>query len=174
MKRKIIAMLLLMMLCVSVCSCGKLVKPAEPTPPPIVEVMPSTLLTINEACEMTKTTLVQEGGIEKDGAASYVMYRGEPVGAADTVKISVEQYTAEVTKESIKQKFDTDHTKRTSAEDVEGIENCFIAYPTAYYYKDGYYLKITAGSGNDDTQKKLLTTMIQSAAQRLDSFITVQ
>lgn len=157
-------------ICIALCGCGANTS-SQPTPAPIVQVMPSTLLTINEACQMTGATLVQEGGIENDGGASYVLYRGEPVGSADVVKISVEQYTSDVSKESIKQKFDNDHAKRTSAESVEGLENCFIAYPFAYYYKDGYYIKITAGSGSDDAQKQLLTTMITSAAQRLDTFL---
>lgn len=157
-------------ICIALGGCGANT-PSQPTPAPIVQVMPSTLLTINEACQMTGATLVQEGGIETDGGASYVLYRGEPVGSADIVKISVEQYTNEISKENIKQKFDTDHEKRTSAETVDGLENCFIAYPFAYYYKDGYYIKITAGSGNDDTQKQLLTKMITSAAQRLDTFL---
>ena len=120
-----------------------------------MEVIPSAVLSINEASSATGVQLVQEGGVEKENGASYVLYRSEPWGAADTVKVMIEQYSADVSKESIKQKFDEEREKRTTAQDVEGMENCFTAFPSAYYYKDGYYIKITAGSGDTEEQKKL-------------------
>lgn len=169
--KKAAAVIIAAIMCVSVCGCKGGGKNAEPTPPPIVEVVPTTLVTIHDATAATGDNLVQEGGIEKDGDASYALYRGEPIGSADTVKIQIEQYSASVSKESIKQKFDKDKSLRPSAEDVEGMTDCFIAFPSAYYYKDGYYVKITAGSGSDDKQKSLLKSLISTAAKNLDSFI---
>lgn len=171
MNKKIIAAALAAVMCISACGCSGGGKNAEPTPAPVVEVIPSTLLTINDAISKTGTQLVQDGEIEvKDGTKS-VLYRSEPWGVADTVKVSVEQYTSEVSKESIKQKFDNDRSMRADAVDVDGMENCFTAFPSAYYYNDGYYIKITAGSGSTDEQRALLVSLIQTAASNLNGFI---
>lgn len=168
--KKIIGVVSALALCVSLGACSN-GSPSNPTPVPAQEVIPSAVLSINEVCSATGKQLVQEGGIGKENDASYVLYRGEPWGSADTVKVSIEQYSSSVPKENVKQRFDDDRAKRTSAEDVEGMENCFVAFPSAYYYKDGYYIKITAGSGDTEEQKRLLIMLIQTAAKNLDGFI---
>lgn len=171
MRRNLVSAVSALLVCAFLGACSGGEKAPAQTPASPIVVIPSAVLSINEVCSATGAQLVQEGGIEQEDGTSYVLYRGEPWGSADTVKVSIEQYSDSVTKDSVKKKFDDARAKRTLAEDVEGVENCFVAFPTAYYYNDGYYIRITAGSGDTEEQKKLLTMLIKTASKNLNGFI---
>lgn len=55
---------------------------------------------------------------------------------------------------------------------VDGIGvDCYIAYPYINIFDRGCYIRISAGSGSDDGQKNLLTTLGTTAAVALESAI---
>lgn len=171
--KKISLVILSIILLLNLCGCGE--KPPslpQATPTPIIEVAPTDIISIEDAAAVINYAPVIDGGsITKEGDKSSVLYRSEPIGSGDIIKVSVTQYTKEITKEQIKTEFDTGKSKRPKAIDIGSIENCYLAYPSIHLYKDGYHIEITAGSGGEDAQKQLLEQLASRALENLNKLI---
>jgi hypothetical protein len=139
----------------------------------IPEVDPAALITAEDVASYAGYTPVKdEDSTQKSEDGAVVLYRSEPIGEKDTVKVKVIQYSASVTKDEIKERYENAKNKRSSAEEVSGIgEEAYIAFPTIHVYDRGCIIEITAGSGSDDTQKVLLKNLAAVAVQRLEETV---
>jgi len=138
--------------------------------------MPSDVLTISDLQKIISYSPVLET-IRNEAYEKEILYRSDPIGREDVVKVRVKQYTDVNSKDKIKEMYNSDKAFRPSSEDVvlgegcEGVE-AYIAFPSVHMYYDGYYVTITAGSGSDNTQKQTLTTAANDAALNLKNLIT--
>ena len=58
---------------------------------------------------------------------------------------------------------------------IEGIgEDCYIAYPYINVYDRGCYIRISAGSGNDEAQRELLENLASIAAGEVERVIPLE
>lgn len=170
--KRIIAALAAGIMMLTLCACGGNGTPAAtPAPTSVPEISPAQVLTVEDASALVGYTLVQEGDVLQEDGAKAVFYRSEPVGAKDTVKVIIHQYSTSVSKDDIKSEFTDRKAKRPKAVDVEGIPDCYIAYPSVTFYEDGYLVQIFAGSGSDDAQKTLLVSAAQKAKANLENLI---
>lgn len=141
--------------------------------PAITELDPSALLPIEQAALTVGYNLTSDGVTTDADGTKTVLYRPEPLGSADTVKVCVKQYSTSVSKDSIRSEFDDDRAARSDTEtiDATGID-VYIALPSIRMYYDGYYITITAGSGSNDAQKDLLVSLAQTAAANLSTLLS--
>jgi hypothetical protein len=172
--KKIIAIVSALFVTLSLCSCGGGggLQSAVPTATPIPEAVPTEVLKLSDvqAAVGSELTYVQEGGVEKDGNVSTAVYRTEPLGKGDLVRVEIRQLTSQVTREQVRAEYDEMKSKRPSAQNVEGLgDDAYIAYPSIHVYKDGYHLEITAGSGADEAQAALLKNLAQTAMRSLEA-----
>lgn len=163
-------------LCVPVILSGcspETVLKREPTPVPIITVNPEELITTVDVSAVAAYVPVQEKS-DSDGVET-VLYRSEPVGQGDIVKVSVRQYSDSVAKDDIKAEYERAKSLRPKAEVVDGIgDDAYIAYPSVHIYRDGYHVTITAGSGSGDEQKTLLEQLAKTADDRLKDMLGSQ
>ncbi len=171
-KKYLIALIMVAaVIVIVVAGCSKEEEPisAEPT---IIELDPSALLTVEQATAAVGYELTADGITADADGTKTVLYHPEPLGLADTVQVSVKQYSESVSKDSIRSEFDSDREARSDAEavDATGVD-VYIALPSIRMYYDGYYITITAGSGSDDGQKNLLVSLAQTAAANLSTLL---
>ncbi len=158
-----------------VCGCTRISRTdsEEAQKVQIVTIEPTELISLDTVKELTGYDMTDDGTKESDGVKS-VLYRTEPIGEADTVKVEVRQYSETVAKEEIQAKFDEMRSKRSSAETIDTLGcDAYVAYPSLHFYCDGYLVTITAGSGSDDGQKELLVRFAEIAVENLRSMISV-
>lgn len=158
------------------CSCSKeggANKPAPTASPvPIYSLMPADILTADNLSSIITYTPVCDN-LSDTPTEKAILYRSEPMGK-DPVKIEVMQYSADFAKANVKAKYDADKALRPSGEELalEGGFEGYIAFPYAKIYYDGYYVTITAGSGNNDEQKQLLKNAADMAAGNLKNLLS--
>lgn len=149
MKKALILLISLILLLTS-CSVGK--------PKYISEVAPSQLLTVEDITPYLDYTPELSEELSRRG--SVARYLSNPKGQGDPVIVKVYQKNGLLSQEKVEAYFDECKKMRSDAFDVAiEADKAFIAYPTLHYYINGYHIEITAGSGNDDLQKVLLTNL---------------
>lgn len=172
--KKILMVLSVFMIFICIGGCDSTVTNNTPTPEPIIQVDPTALISEQTAREITGSELILDGGAStEDDGVKTALYRTEPIGNADIVKVEVRQYSQTVSKEDIKQIFDNAKAKRPKAETIDDLGcDAYIAFPSVNIYKDGYLVTITAGSGSDDGQKNMLKSFAQTAVDNLNALIS--
>ncbi|MCX7714223.1 MAG: hypothetical protein N2171_00620 [Clostridia bacterium] len=156
MKKILFAVLNLLSLCI-LCSCTAANTLQQSTPGPIVYLNPESVFTLENAAAIVNYSPVIDGNIEKKNNMTSILYHSEPIGQGDTVRVTVRQYTDAITKQQVKEEYDMMKSMRPKAIKLDNVgEDAYIAYPSVHIYMDGYHIEITAGSGDDDTQKALL------------------
>lgn len=170
--KKLLFTLSALVLTISLCACsgGPFGKPA---PTPVPDIDPAALLTPQDIAAYTGYTLVTEpSGTGRNGNIAEVLYRSEPVGQYDTVKVKLTQFTDTIDYQMLFEQYEAEKAKRTSAELIGGIgQEAYIAFPTIHIYDKGCLIDITAGSGADENQKALLISLGAVAANRLEQII---
>ncbi len=167
MKRKLSVILSLICMMLLLCtSCGKSVKN-------IPEIDPSSLITADDISVCAGYELVMdEAGVVRDGNTAEVLYKSDPIGKNDVVKVKVTQYTNQISDSEISQQYENAKSKRSSAETVSDMgEDAYIAYPSIHIYDRGCIIEITAGSGSDETQTALLKSLATVAVTRFETMM---
>ena len=119
------------------------------------------------------TMKADKEGVTNDGSARTVVYVPNPIGSADTVTVSIEQFSESVTTNQVWADYENSRIRRKDMEFVEGIgEDCYIAYPYINVYVRGCFIRISAGSGDNDEQADLLKSLAKSAALKVEGMIT--
>lgn len=140
---------------------------ATPKAAEIYSLNPSDVLTADNLSMLVTYPLICNV-ISDTPESKTLLCQSDPAGN-DPIRIDVEQYSEKTAKSDIAAKYNSDKAKRSSAEDIElesGFEG-YIAYPYVKIYHDGYYITVTAGSGNDDEQKQLLTEIAAVAVKNI-------
>ncbi|MCH5209603.1 MAG: hypothetical protein J1F01_01430 [Oscillospiraceae bacterium] len=142
----------------------------------IPEVDPASLITAEDiAANAGYTPVVEPSQTMREGNTATVLYRSEPIGQNDIVKVTVTQFTDTINYQQIYADFDQAKMSRSSAETITGVgQDAYVAFPSIHVYDRGCVIDITAGSGADDTQKSLLINLALTAAGRLESIIPDQ
>lgn len=141
----------------------------EPTPEPVISASVIDLLPISDVQEIISYTLVTKNVTENS-----LIYTSDPIGAGDTISVSINQYSSTVTKEQIRSEYEEQRSRRPSAEAVEGIgESAYIAYPSIHIYQNGYCITVTAGSGSDQYQHDLLVLLGKIVINNLNEIVNV-
>lgn len=167
----------ILLICAAVCiftSCSKeggIMPTASPAPVSVYNLNPSDVLTADNLSLLVTYPLICNTILDTPEKKT-LLCQSEPIGH-DPIRIDVEQYSDKIPKSDIKAKYDSDKSRRSSSEDImldNGFEG-YIAYPYVKIYHDGYYITITAGSGNDDAQKQLLTQIAETAVGNIKALL---
>ena len=159
---------ILAVICLCACNNNGGIGGVSATPTPIPQISPEEVLPIESAVSAVGYELVSDGETEKDGERS-VLYRTEPIGKNDVVKVTVRQFSETVSEQEVTDKFYAAKESRPSAETIASVgDDAFLAFPSIHVYKDGRYVEITAGSGADDTQRELLISLGKTAAGNIE------
>ncbi len=142
----------------------------------IPRVSPDMLISAETASAAAGNTLSLSGeGIVSDGNKLTAVYVTDPVGAADGVTVSIEQFSDTLSTTDIWNEYENARILRTDNEKIEGIgADCYVAYPYIHIYDRGCHISISAGSGSDEGQKALLTNLGTTAAVALESLIPAE
>lgn len=141
---------------------------------PVPEVNPAALITTDDVVAVAGyVPVIEESGTVRDGNMATVLYRSEPIGQHDTVKVKVTQFTDSVTKDEISKQYENAKEKRPSAEIVPSMgQEAYIAFPSIVMYDRGCMIEITAGSGAGQEQKDMLKSFANIAAGRIEEMIS--
>lgn len=163
----------LISLALSVCVCACSAPFSKPQPTPVPDIDPAMLITAQDVAAYAGYTPVAEpSGTGRNGNIAEVLYRSEPLGQHDNVKVKITQFTDTIDYQMLFEQYEQEKAKRASAELIPGIgQEAYIAYPTIHVYDKGCLIDITAGSGSDETQKNLLTSLAAVAASRVETII---
>ena len=166
--KKILAIIMCMATVLCLASCG------GGSDKETTRISPDELLTADTVSDITGVTMkADKEGVTNDGSARTVVYVPNPIGSADTVTVSIEQFSESVTTNQVWADYENSRIRRKDMEFVEGIgEDCYIAYPYINVYVRGCFIRISAGSGDNDEQADLLKSLATSAALKVEGMIT--
>ncbi len=164
--KKIFLILICVITAFSVCACGGSTEP-------IPDINPSELITTDELAAMIGYQPMLDGGaVKQDDVFKSAMYVSDPVGQGDPVEIRIYQYNEATPIENVWYSYDTARASRESAEEVAELgESAYIAFPSINIYDRGCYIRITAGSGNDDNQKNLLMSIAKTVVANFEEIM---
>lgn len=139
----------------------------------VVTLSPENLISAETASTAAGATLtMSEDGVVKDGNMLTVTYVSNPIGANDSVSVSIEQFSDTLSTSQIWNEYEANRIYRTDMEYIDGIgEDCYIAFPYINIYDRGCYIRISAGSGSDEGQKNMLINLGTTAAIALEAAI---
>lgn len=139
----------------------------------IPRVSPDMLISAETASAAAGNTLsLSDTGIVSEGNKLTAVYETDPVGAADGVTVSIEQFSDTLSTTEIWNEYENTRILRSDNEKIEGIgADCYVAYPYIHIYDRGCHITISAGSGSDEGQKALLTNLGTAAAVALEALI---
>lgn len=158
--------------CAALSGCGERSSNADIKEPVIVQVEPTDVMPIETAESIVGYALVAEDTEISENGAKSVLYRTEPIGQADIVKVEVRQYSDSITKEEIYSEYITAKDKRSDAEAVDVFDTeAYVAYPSIHMYYEGYIISITAGSGSDEGQQNMLISFASAALGNLAALL---
>ena len=101
-----------------------------------------------------------------------MLYRSEPIGQYDTVEVKVLQFNDAMPYQQIFAEYEANKAKRKDIKLVESLgQEAYIAFPTIFVYDRGCLVSITAGSGADDEQERLLKNLAFTAVGKLEEQI---
>lgn len=165
--KKLLLLIISLIMSMFLTACG------EEKKEPIPVLDPSQLITAEELAPLVGYQPILDGGAVKyDGNKATALYRPETLGSADIVEVTVVQYSETYPLDNVWYTYDESRMLRQSAENLFELgESAFIAYPSINVFDRGCYLKITAGSGNDDNQKNLLLNLAKTAIIKLEGIM---
>ena len=166
--KKLILALSCLIVTIGLCSCG-----GKKEPEPVPELDPAQLITAEDVAAVAGyTPVVVPEGTAKNGNRSSVLYRSEPIGKHDTVEVKLVQFNDDMPYQQIFSEYEANKAKRSDAKLVDSLgQEAYIAFPTIYVYDRGCLLSITAGSGADDEQERLLKNLAFTAVGKLEEQI---
>ena len=166
--KKILLIFASIAMIICLCACS-----AKEEPIVIPDVDPASLITPEDiAANAGYTPVVEASQTTREGNTATVLYRSEPVGQYDTVRVTVTQFTDTIDYQQIYAAFDQTKMTRPSAETITGVgQDAYVAFPSIHVYDRGCVIDITAGSGADDVQRNLLINLALTAAGRLEAII---
>ena len=172
--KKVLLIAASLLMIIGLCACGSgggLF--AKPTPTPVPEIDPASLITVDDVViNAGYTPVVEPSGTTRERNVATVLYRSEPIGQQDTVSVKITQFTDTIDYQQLFEEYEQDKASRPSAEIIGGIgQEAYIAFPTIHVYDRGCIIEITAGSGADDTQSNLLKNLAITATGRLEEII---
>lgn len=171
--KKLIVGILCVVMTVMLVSCGGNTDPQTSDTVTVQRLSPDSLIPVETAASIANNTMrMSDEGIIDDGKTLTVTYVTEPIGQGDSVSVSIEQFSDTLSSSEIWSEFEANRIARTDRISVDGIGGaCFIAYPYINVYTRGCYIKISAGSGNDENQKNTLINLAVSAAVAVENAI---
>ena len=163
-------------LSLALCSCGNgggLF--AEPTPTPMPSADAGTIISLEDAknaIENSYELQLDGGAVVTDGNVSTASYVASPIGAGDPIIVKVVNCTSTVSADDVWNDYENTRISRSSSKFVEGIgEDAYIAYPSIHVYDRGCEIVITAGSGSNEGQDKLLKKLAENAAAKIEEIM---
>ncbi|MGN0182561.1 MAG: hypothetical protein ACI4DP_09175 [Candidatus Ornithomonoglobus sp.] len=171
--KKILAIIAGAALAVSLTACGGNGKSRGSAEMP-AQLSPENILTVEMAANSNGGTMeLSSDGIVAEGNKLTATYVGVPLGSVDTVSISLEQFSSTLSSSQIWTDYENERLTRADMQFIDGIgQDCYIAFPYICVYDRGCYIRISAGSGNDDAQKQVLVSLASQAAAQLEAAIT--
>ncbi len=166
--KKLFAMILCTAMVISLAGCGSNDKDE------VARISPDELITADTVSDIVGVTLkAHPDGVTNDGSARTIVYVPNPIGSADPVTVSIEQFSDTLTTNQVWADYENSRIRRDDMEFVDGIgEDCYIAYPYINVYVRGCFIRISAGSGDDEEQKALLKNLATSASLKIEGMIT--
>lgn len=158
-------------LSISMSACDKTKEPE------VEKLAPDRVITAEKVTAITGIEMqMDEAGVTTIGNASSVTYVSEPAYSGDPVTVKIEQFSDSLDVQQVWKDYELNRIPRESdLEHVEGIgEDCYIAFPYINVYNRGCYIRISAGSGNDDQQRELLKTLATIAVGEVDAVISAE
>ena len=139
----------------------------------ISRISPDTLITVETAASIANNTMrMSDEGIVDDGKTLTVTYVSEPIGQGDSVSVSIEQFSDTLSTSDVWNDYEYNRITRSDQINVDGIGSaCYIAFPYINVYTRGCYIRISAGSGNDENQKNTLINLAAAAAVAVENAI---
>lgn len=172
--KKILAIIAGAALAVSLTACGgnKAGGGASAGMPP--QLSPENILTVEMAANSNGGTMeLSSDGVVAEGNKLTATYVGVPLGSVDTVSISLEQFSSSLSSSQIWTDYENERLTREDMQFIDGIgQDCYIAFPYICVYDRGCYIRISAGSGNNDAQKQVLISLASQAVAQLEVSIT--
>ena len=93
--KKVLLIAASLLMIIGLCACGNgrgLF--AKPTPTPVPDIDPASLITIDDVViNAGYTPVIEPSGTSREGNVGSVLYRSEPVGQYDTVSVKITQFT---------------------------------------------------------------------------------
>ena len=134
-----------------------------------VEVTAKTVLPQNEISVIIGYTPKEEEKLTR--VCKEITYKNETRGASDIVNVKVYPPNTKNSPDYLKKLYDEQKKKceQYSSLVETGADNSFIAFPSVYLYKNGYYVVITAGSGGDDAQIEMLKKLAEIADKNIEA-----
>ncbi len=171
--KKIVLVLSSLVLTVSLCACKGGGLFAKPTPTPVPDIDPASLVTAQDVMSYAGyTPIIDTERTARNANVAEVVYRSEILGQSDPVTVKFTQFTDTIDYQMLFEQYEQEKAKRASAELIGGIgQEAYIAFPTIHVYNKGCLIDITAGSGADENQKALLINLATAAASRLEQII---
>lgn len=172
--KKIYAIIVSVVLVVAMSSCGKGSKVVDVSK--IERIAPDQLVTVEAVSTITGVDMkVDDNGVTTDGNATSVTYVSEEAYAGDPVTIRVEQFSQSLSINQVWNDYENTRIYRGDMEFIEGIgEDCYLAYPNINIYDRGCYVRISAGSGDDEAQRELLENLASIAAGEVERLIPIE
>ena len=167
--KKVLLVLASLVLTVSLCACSSQKNNSDSIP----AIDPAALVTVEDiAANAGYTPVIEASETTRDGNTATVMYRSEPIGQNDIVRVTVTQFTDQIDSQQLYAKFSQDREARPLAETVPAIgHDAFIAFPSIHVFDRGCIIEITAGSGSGETQRNMLKSLALTAAQRIEAIM---
>lgn len=170
--KKILVVLFCTFALMGLCSCeGGLF--SKPVPTPVPDIDPAALITVDDvAANAGYTPVIEPAETRREGNVAEVLYRSEPIGQHDMVKVKLTQFNDTVDYQQIFNQYEQEKTARPSAQLLDGIgQETYVAFPSIHVYDRGCLIDITAGSGAGEEQLNLLKNLAITAAGRLEEII---
>ncbi|MGN0163024.1 MAG: hypothetical protein ACI4EA_05510 [Candidatus Ornithomonoglobus sp.] len=170
--KKILAIISAAALAVSITACGGNGSGGTVEMP--AQLSPENILTVEMAANSNGGTMeLSSDGVVSEGNKLTATYVGVPLGSVDTVSISLEQFGSSLSSSQIWADYENERLTRADMQFIDGIgQDCYIAFPYICVYDRGCYIRISAGSGNDDAQKQVLISLASQAVAQLEAAIT--
>lgn len=151
------------------CGCNK----KETVIPP---VMPTDIITKEDAEAAIggnyELKLNYDAVVCIDDNSYKASYIAEPIGSGDPVFVTVTSPSESLPESSVKELYKSGYEGRTKKKKVEGLgEEAYIAFPSINIYQNGYYIVITAGSGDTQEQIDLLISLGKTAVENLGMYL---
>lgn len=135
-------------------------------------IMPDEIITLDDAKNIVDGYELKSGEVIKTGNKLKLQYSADPLGSGDNIDIELVYYSDEYPRSSVEKLFNYDKETLLVYEDVVDLgEKAFIAFPSIHIYEKGFYVKITAGSGNGTEQYDILKKLAEIAMTNLDKYI---
>ena len=157
--------LLLLVLALSLAACGDKKEETEQKP----ELFAENLITAEKAEELLASEIVKS--TDKNKNCSVVEYYPEKIGSVPPIIVELYSPGDEKSTAVVNGDFNSRKQMRPSAKKVDGIgSDAYIAYPSLVFYRDGYMVVVTAGTGGEKAEDILMQTA-KIADEKLQEYL---